>query len=544
MKKILSMLLVLTLVFTLFAGCGKTEDSGVDTSGQSNEKKDTKEEAGSSDNKEEVKPEETVDPFMASDEPLELTIFEFLKKPFNDEYPIYLKAAEMTNISLTGVVSQSASNNKEAFNLMIASGEVADIVAWDKVSLQQFGMEGAFIPLEELINEHAPNIKAFMDEHSNIKTHATAADGNIYHIPFIPDGDAAEGWFIRQDWLDTLGLEQPKNVEELYTVLKAFREQDPNGNGEKDEIPFFSRTANNPGRVLADFAQLWGAHDADGWYIDGSTVKYGPIEPEFAVAYENLAQWYSEELIDPEIYTRGKTARDFALKENVGGMSHDWFGSTSGYNDKVEIEGFKYLPFAPPADVNGNAYERTVRSKLHWGGWGIAVTNPDPVATIKYFDFWFTEEGRRLANFGIEGETYTMVDGEPIFTDKILNDEVSAVLALREYGAQMATGFQQDFAYEKQWMNPIAFEGVQLYADNGFFTEPFPQLPYTPEEQERIAELMVAIKTLVDESRQKWVLGAEEVGSNFDNYVASIKEYGIDEAIAIQQAAYDRYIGK
>lgn len=537
MKKLISILLVLTLSLSVFGGCSKKDTSN---GGNTSTKKASTEKTTEVESKTEKLTEE--DNFLCSDKPLELTIFEFTKKPFKNDYPVFVKAAEMTNIHLKGVVSESSSDSKQAFNLMVASGEMADIIAYDRTRINELALEGAFAPLGDLIAEHAPNLHAFFEAHPDVKKHATASDGKIYIIPFIADGDAAQGWFVREDWLETLGLEQPKTIDELYNVLKAFKEQDPNGNGKADEIPFFNRDRNIKSK-MADFALLWGAyHD---WYVEDGQVKYGPFEPAHKTAYENIANWYAEGLIDNEIYTRGKTARDVLLKDNLGGMTHDWFGSTSGYNDKVDVEGFKFTPFAPPANIDGQVIERTKRLKLGYAGWGVSASNKHLVETIKYFDFFFTEEGRRLMNFGIEGETYTMVDGEPIFMDNILNAEVSAVLALREYGCQTGTGFQQDFNYEKQWMNKIAFKGVDDYMKNGYFMEQFPRsLPYTPEEKERLAELMVAIETLRDETMQKWVLGAEEVSVGYDNYITSLKNFKIEEAIAIQQAAYDRFADK
>lgn len=536
MKKLFTLFLVTVLVLSM-ASCGGT--------GTSEKKDDKKQEEKKTDAKKEekqteAKQEDIEHPFYASEKPLELTIFEFLHKPYNSDYPVNKKAAEFTNVTLKSALSQSASNNKEAFSLMVASGEMADIVCWDKSAIEKIALEGAFVPLDELIEENAPNIKAFFEEHPEIKNHATAADGKIYTIPFIPDGDAAEGWFIRKDWLEKLGLEEPKNAQELHDVLLAFKEKDPNGNGKQDEVPFFSRI-NKTRTVFADFGQLWGAKED--WYVEDGVVKFGPNEEAYKEAYTNLAQWYKEGLIDSEIYTRGKKARDIMLKENLGGMTHDWFASTSSYNTKVDIEGFKFHPFAPPADINGKVYERTRRNHLHWSAWGISVTNPDPVATIKYFDFFFTEEGRILMNYGIEGETYTMVDGKPTLTDVILKAD-QPVVKLKEYGAQIPIGFHQDFEYEKQFMNPIAFDGVKLYTDKGYFSEQFPALPYTPEEKKRIGDLMVAIQTLQEETAQGWLLGSSDPQTTYDAFKQSMMEFGLEEAIEIQQTAYDRYLEK
>ena len=530
MKRLLSLLLTLAMLATVTA-CTKQEEKKQDNAAVE-EKKEAAE------NKEGEKKEEAAST-LASEKPLKLSFFYFLHEPYKDDNSVMKKAAELTNISLTGYVSQSSSSNKEAFTLMAASGKLADIVCWDNAQIRgELAQQGAFVALDELM-EHAPHIQAFFEAHPEIKNHVTASDGHIYSIPYVPDGDAAQGWYIRKDWLDKLGLKEPTNAQELHDVLLAFREKDPNGNGKVDEIPYFNRDS-SPKTVFADFAQLWGAKEI--WYAEDGKVKYGPYEPAYKEAYKNLAQWYKEGLIDQEIYTRGKTARDVLLKENLGGMTHDWFASTSKYNSNEGMpEGFNFAVIAPPADINGKVYERTVRSKLHWCGWGIATSNPDPVATMKFFDFFFTEEGRRLSNFGVEGETYTMVDGKPVFKEEILKNG-DPVVNLRNFGCQMTIGVQQDFDYEKQLMNKDALAGVQMYVDNKYFGPQFPTLQYTDEENARLSELMTAIETLKVETAQKWLLGSEDVEAGYEAYKTALDNFGMAEAIQIQQAAYDRYM--
>ena len=93
-------------------------------------------------------------------------------------------------------------------------------------------------------------------------------------------------------------------MDELYTVLKAFREQDPNGNSQKDEIPFFSRQGT---KSFNDVLNLWDAHED--FYVRDGKVTFGPMEEEFKLAIENAIKWYSEDLIDPEWFTRVQRPR-------------------------------------------------------------------------------------------------------------------------------------------------------------------------------------------------------------------------------------------
>ncbi|OAS87833.1 MULTISPECIES: extracellular solute-binding protein [Metabacillus] len=475
--------------------------------------------------------------FQVSKEPIDLKIhlhhFDG-QVIFNDDWTTFKKAAELTNVNLKGVAPKTSTDSQEAFNLMIASGEIPDLVHGTKADLTKYGKEGAFLPLDDLIEKHAPNIKKYLDEMEGLKEFATASDGNLYFIPFIADGKAQKGWFVRQDWLDKLGLKTPQTTEEAYEVLKAFKEKDPNGNGKQDEIPYFSRIPES----LGDLTILWGAHND--LYLDGDKIQYGPYEEKYSTALSGLANWYEEKLIDPEIFTRGAKARDILLGNNQGGMTHDWFGSTAGYNDllKDQVEEFKFETFAPPQNTEGEKVEPTVRDPYgDKAGIAIGYSTEDPVKAIKYLDFFYTEEGRRLMNYGVEGETYDLIDGKPVFKDEILSSP-DVPTTLHEHGSQTLFSYHQDFEYEKQWLNPIALKGIEEYTANNYFAEPLPPFTFTEEEEKKIIEIAADLKTYRDEMMQKWVMGAEEI--DYEKFKNQLKNLGVEEYIELHQKAYNR----
>ena len=103
--------------------------------------------------------------------------------------------------------------------------------------------------------------------------------------------------------------------------------------------------------------------------------------------------------------------------------------------------------------------------------------------------------------------------------------------------------YEQDFEYERQWLNKEALDGVNLYIDNGYVVdETFPPLSYTEEEFERFNTIMTNVETFRNERCQQWVFGTADVASTFDDYVAEMNRLGLEEATTIQQAAYDRYV--
>ena len=152
------------------------------------------------------------------DEPLELTIHMHWPRAqgYNEEYPVEIKAREMTNIHLIeATMGKNTTESEEAMNLLLAAGDMPDIVGGHliKQPVNEFGPQGAFLPLNELVAEHAPNIQAFWDSHPGLQEAISAYDGNYYYIPYLPDGKYGRAWFIRQDWLDALELDQPQNVD-------------------------------------------------------------------------------------------------------------------------------------------------------------------------------------------------------------------------------------------------------------------------------------------------------------------------------------------
>ncbi|WP_453991044.1 extracellular solute-binding protein [Bacillus nitroreducens] len=524
MKKRLQLLFLLVAVALIAFGCSK---------------EDTKEVTAPSDSK-----NETEGTFVSKD-PLELSIHLHYadKYIFDDEWLVFKEAANKTNVTLKGTASKNATDSNEVFNLMMASGDIPDIVHSSVQNLNQFGAEGAFIPLNDLIEEHAPNIKKAFEENPEAKKYVTSTDGNIYTIPFIRDGNPEKGWYIRYDWLEKLNLEVPETTEDYYNVLKAFKTQDPNGNGKADEIPYASRGGSRGIEYFTDLMYLWGAYD--GAFLKDGEIKYGPLEEEYPIAVKNLAKWYKEGLIDQEIFTRGKNSIIELAGNDTLGAAHDWFGSTAGVNAlyKDQIQGFAFKPFAPPTNTKGEKFEESLRDPVGSVGWGIAHSNENPVETIKYFDFWFTEEGRTLMNFGVEGDTYTMVDGKPTFTDEILTAGNVADYLKSTYGVQMEIGFKQDFAYEEQWVDPIAFEGMELYEENGYFIDKeddYPLLSFSPEEQEESNSIRTSIETYIDENLQKWILGASDVEKDYPAFREQLIKMGAEKYLEIQNKAYKR----
>lgn len=458
---------------------------------------------------------------------------------YDEEWPIFQKASELTGVKIKGTVSESISDSSQAWNTMLASNVLPDIIHSTESNLRDLASMGGLVALDDYIDKY-PNLKKFFEECPEAVIHATSSDGHIYFIPGSLSGIennavTSKGWFIRTDWLEKLGLEKPKTVEEFYNVLTAFKNQDPNGNGKQDEIPLFGRQ-----EVIHDLFQIFGANFT--WHEDeNGKLIHGKTEESYKNAIREIAKWYKEGLIDAEAYSRGGQAREQLLSANLGGVTHDWFSSTGKYADtyKETIPGFGWEPMLPPADINGVVKEVRSRSVLHGLGWGISKDNKNIEKTLEYFDFWMSPEGRDLNAFGVEGVHHTVVDGKKVFTDEVLNAKDGVPTYMRNQG-QVEIGTVGSIEGELTGMNEIAKSGFMSYEEGGFVLPEFVAPTFNDEEQDVISNVYTNIKTYIDESEQKWILGTSDVDKDWDTYVSKLKEMGIDDLTNVFNQAYER----
>lgn len=530
-----SLVLSLVLVVGLLAACsggndqqgsqngngGTNLDSGNETSGNNNEAETTEELEGS----------------LITKDPLELDIhFHYANRfAFDNEWAVFKKAAELTNVSLNGTAPATGTDSNQMFNLMLAGGELPDIIHFYYTVAHTHGPDGVLIDLKDLINEHAPNIKKTLEENPVLERFATTPDGSMYYVPTPSPNVVAKGWLIRQDWLDALGLPVPVTYEDYYETLKAFKNEDPNGNGKNDEVPYFSREKAG----IKDLLVFWGLRSTK-WMAEDGKVNYSPTDPKYRTAVENIAKWYKEGLIDQEIFSRGAQAREILLGDNVGGSTHDWMQSTTGFNDslKDQIPGFKMVAMAPPQNIHGKHVEETAGSPYGSHAWGISSTSKHPVEAIKYFDFWFSEEGSNLATYGVEGVTYTMENGEIDLTDEIKDGNI--LENLYKHGAFLEYPHISDPDFARFQTSVEAKKGMDMYLEEGYMMDLYPSYSMTEEVKEKYSDLGGTIGTYVDEMFQKWVMGAETLDdAAWDKYLAQINKFGLDELLEIEQAAYD-----
>ncbi|WP_052421546.1 extracellular solute-binding protein [Paenibacillus sp. FSL R7-0273] len=491
---------------------------------------------------------------QATDTPAQsLTKLSYWVELFPDAAAIMKSYAEVTSwkeiMTKTGVEVDfqhpAQGQLAEQFNLMVASNKLPDVVdyGWNLYpgGAQKAIRDKKIIPLNDYLDQ-APNLKKLLDDNPEWRKMSSTDDGNIIGFPFIREDVTQQvflGPAIRQDWLDKLNLSSPTTIDEWYTVLKAFKEQDPNGNGQADEIPILI-----PAGELA-FAGAFGT--PNDFFQESNTVKYGPIEPGFREYLATMNQWYNEGLLDKDFASTDNKMRDAKITgSQVGSAVLFLNGGIGKYMDlmKETQPGFKITGTAYPTLKTGEKPAFGYRDNPVTGIFtAITGSNKNAAETVKFLDTLYSEEGKRIMNFGKEGETYTMDGGNPVYTDLILNnpDGLPVSQAFRKHIMGATSGpFVQDIRHSQQYTTkPEQKQAMELWSAPTHENR-MPPSTIAVEDSSRFASIMTDVNTYKDEMMLKFIMGAESL-DQFGKYVETLKGLGIEEAIGIQQAALERY---
>jgi putative aldouronate transport system substrate-binding protein len=466
-----------------------------------------------------------------------------------DNLPVWQEFEKRTGVKIKWEVY---SDYETAMNPRIASGKnLPDIMlvtpTWTNSGVYKLGTEGIIIPLDDLIANDAPDIQNVFKGDPSLKALLTAPDGKIYTIAetsMYVDNVVASSFFIRQDWLDKLNLQVPTTTDEWETVLKAFKDNDPNGNGKPDELPYVGYDGVFNG--LSYFGSAFGltSPTTPWWYDENGKVYCEYATQNYKELLTYLNKLYSEGLIDKD-FSRDEANFLSLLSTNTVGS----FETLCGYltqNDNVlksaNIAGSHAL-VAPPSGPNGLKLLKRGSTSNHYG---ITRDCKTPDIAMKWINYvWGTDEGVRLNEFGLEGKTYTIgSDGNPHFTDFVLHnpDNLDPYNALRSLGAANSllnrTPMSVYIEMQKGTKNLPFEESLTPYR-----LAAFPSIMGLPEEQSVLDTVLPDFNSYVEEMQIKFMTGTEPL-SGFDSYLETLNKIGLDKLLAVYQAQYDRVKGK
>lgn len=481
-----------------------------------------------------------------------------VKKDIND-FVMWEEMEKETNVHFElEAIADSAWNEK--LNLMAASNSLADLtigkVANEFANKAHTG--GVILGIKELCETYSPVYKEYFSDKITA-TNFESPDGEIY---FFPYGESAP-WmalryqsYINQDWLDAVGMEIPTTLDEYTEVLKAFRDQDPNGNGKKDEIPLTmickTNGQNDIGFIMNYFGMpMENAHDY--YYVQDGEFEFAPIDNAFKDGLAYLNMLYTENLLDKELFTQEKQAVDSKARQEdqlLGSFSVFWprafLGSekTDNYSLMMPLKGY--------ADYDEVFTYSTINTK----GVFISKNAENPEILVRWLDYTNANIHNKAEIWGGPSSHYDYLEwldngkyffnsevdtGDMNFTEFKKNNSIWSMSPVFFTAKEVEENREVDglAGYKLGLMNEYSdyFQKPENMITAGTFSS------LGEEEMENVNILKNSLTPLIDTFVAKSVIeGVDE--DSWAKFQKDLEKAGVAEYMGLMQKSLDNYMGK
>lgn len=464
---------------------------------------------------------------------------------------------EKTGVNVQFIHPTMGSENEE-FAVLVAGRDLPDIIEWEWTISYAGGPaaaedEGVLINLDKYISPtgEAADLWQYLQDNPLVNTEVKNDSGSYYCFPFIRGNkylQCTSGLIYRSDLFEKAGVTKvPVTIDdwtEALTKLKAYG----------IEKPMVQQSIDNLQSGTMNAYKIRG-----GMFVDDTTgkVEYGFIEDGYKEWMLQMNEWVKAGLLDEDILTSNRTTLETYIMTGVGAACYGAGGGYMGtflttaaaepdvYGKDFDLAAanFPVLNEGEMVMYGGASYDYATTSKAS------AVITADckyPEIAAKFLNFSYSGEGHINMNFGEEGKSFTFVNGEPIYTDEVMKnpDGLSLAVAMAHWGrGNMSGAFVQDPGYIFQYYaTKQQKDALYMWNDESDSQKTLiPPVTLTPEESKRYTMLNSQVDTYVKEQRARFFTLEGDIAAEWDSYVSTLKELGIEEMISIYQAALDRF---
>ncbi len=437
----------------------------------------------------------------------------------------------------------------------LASGKLPDIIGAGSYGVLNLVEEGAVVQLDEYL-DLIPNIVEAVGE--DRMADWRQADGHIYTIPTIVDVPGSQSVMIRKDWLDKLEMETPTNWDEWMALWRGIRDNDLNENGDAgDEIPLALEMGENGEKCMQALMNAFGirtSSDTQFCVLDDGTYTMVYEHPRYMEFLQTVQDMYKEGLIDPEFTMRKQAELFTAMDSGLVGTALTWAERARISTDMNRDSGAKDAFWECVAPITGPYGDQmTHERKAVTSVWCItsAAEEKGKVEDIlKAFNWNFGEEGLILYNYGIEGKTYDMADGQYVIKPEIVAngfvDYRATGMEYEPFGGKWFTdaftqclfkGLKQE---ELDDASQSFYNGLAVVNNDYFYS--MPQTLETEAYTEYRGELITGAAG-VCVLRDQCIAGQISV-EEFQQKYEELKDMGLQEIIDQGAEAYATIMGK
>lgn len=497
-----------------------------------------------------------------------------LEQDCNINIEFYLLPSESTEVK--SKLSLMATNASDMPDILITNAALSNEMILD------YGSKGILQPLNTYLADAAitPNFAAIPEEDKAAMLAAiTMPDGNIYGLPKYEPATwdlTPYRYYINTAWLTKLNMEVPKTTDELYEVLKAFVNEDPNGNGKKDEIGVYGYATGGYGEniiwaLMNSFEFYNGGKHNGGLALaeDGKTVIAPFVQDGWRQGLEYMHKLNQEGLLASSIFTDDNSQFKATLNAETPVVGLVCAGSTSNWADANYNPNFLELDIISPlTGPEGLAYTPYVD---YVPGQDFFITSAceDPELASRIGDYFYDFDMSMTVRFGEKDVDWTMDEAicegrtnayvEMGVEDKIylvyhigekkiwlennskfwhnLGPRYAPLLGIGGFGTASDGSAEFDLSLKTTMLNTYNY-------DNYYHRHPekvLPLLKYTAEEGEALALPITNIRDLLATGTAEFVTGQRSLDdAGWEKYIAELNNLGLQEWLETAQAAYDR----
>ncbi len=526
-KRIVATMLTVSMVAGLVAGCGS--NSSVSSGSDSSNAGKTQDAAEAADSK------STTQAPVSDGDTVEFSVYGSIWDPYKETSDVLDKWQEETNTKINFEWAQSDSFDTQ-LAAKVASQQLPDVIIVQSGNAQELIEEGAIIPITEYLEKDCPNFMSMFSDDDMI--YVRNQDGEIYGLGFVMDNRAALSTAIRTDWLENLGLDQPTTWDEWVNVWKAFKEQDANGNGDTtDEIPLAISYAN-----FFELESIFGINSNGKFSIEDGKYIYDPENPKYEAFLDGMRELYADGILYKEYITCDDSQLSTIGANNTLGTMVNWAEQAKvlSLGAREIDEDALFSCITPITGPNGDA-AIPARQKFQQTTFftQAAVESGNIDRILQAFDYLYSEAGVNLTNYGIEGQTYEVVDGKPQVQAPYNTDFATA----RSYGlipTIIPFCFLKD-SYMQYLLGGQTYDDLDetgksfvdgLNINDDYYYDKAPN--FTTEAYVEYADLLDQQISL----RDQYIMGKISKDKYNTEYQA-LKDAGLQEVIDQAQAAYE-----
>lgn len=467
---------------------------------------------------------------------------------------------ELTNVHINWVevdYGASDADNVTKLNMMLASNNYPDVIlgnSFTKLSLYQAGLDKILVPLNDLIDEYAPNLCALFEKRPDIKAMWTAPDGNIYGLGNVNEyyhGEAPNRVWVYDPWLEQLGIEAPQTVEEYYDFLVAVKNTDLNGNGIADEIPLL--TMNSATKIW--LISPWIFYDGTNLMVENDEIKFVSNTEEYRDAVRYIKRLYDEELIPADVFTMDDTqitANVMSEDFKVATVAAFWQGNIFTDLDSESTAAYDMTALAPLEGPTGLRQIPKGRFDHIPCMFSITSSCEYPEIAMKWVDWLYDDLNSWRAHYGpmLDGPSDVQEGFYAVKEGLYWSNDFSTENPLHNPNYAWGQCVAPYFSVATEITNTARMDGTYgvweaKLAESSNMYDPYKVTDYVPsffmseEGSQVIAEYKAVIDSIVEKNFAAFVTGTKDIENDWNAYLEELNNAGLAEYLDAYQAEYD-----